>query len=109
DDDEVVGMRTFYASRWQVGAAVSDVLVADDLVVRESHRGKAVFAALMERALDDLRARGHRYVFNLSGGPMTGLNSLATGWHKVGAGEQMRKVTGGRRVGSPLGGAMCRR
>jgi GNAT superfamily N-acetyltransferase len=108
DGAEVVGMRTFYASRWEVGSAVSDVLVADDLVVRESHRGKAVFSALMDHALDDLRAHGHRYVFNLSGGPMTVLNSLATGWRKIGAVEQMRSVTIGRRLRFTMERALSR-
>lgn len=86
DGPELVGMRGFYPSRWQVGqpGGFEDVLVADDLVVREDRRNEGVVTQIMETALDDLRRRGAEYVFNLSGGHLTVLGSLAMGWRSAG-------------------------
>lgn len=86
DGSELVGMRSFYPARWQVGlpSHVEDVLVADDLVVRESHRNRGVVTELMQAAIDDLHQQGAEYLFNLSGGRLTVLGSLAMGWRSVG-------------------------
>ena len=86
DGRELVGMRGFYPSRWEIGRAgdFSDVLVADDLYVRADHRNRGVVRALMQTALADLHETGVDYVFNLSGAPVTVMASLATGWRSAG-------------------------
>jgi GNAT superfamily N-acetyltransferase/acyl carrier protein len=84
--DQIIGMRGFYGSRWSAGepAEDHDVLVADDLLVRENWRNQGVVHQVMQAALDDLGARGESLVFNLSGGPITVLGSLAMGWRTAG-------------------------
>lgn len=83
---EIIGMRGFYGSRWTAGESAEehDVLVADDLLVRENHRNQGVVHRVMQAALNDLSARGESFVFNLSGGPITVLGSLAMGWRTAG-------------------------
>lgn len=80
--DELIGMRGFYASRWEFGrpAGQRDILVADDLILGERYRNKGYVHQIMQTALADLDERGEAFVFNLSGGPLTVLSSLATGW-----------------------------
>lgn len=87
DGGELVGMRGFYASRWQVGDPTReiDLLVADDLLVREDRRDEGIVTALMGAAFEDLRGRGVEYVLNLSGGVVTILGSLAMGWRSAGS------------------------
>lgn len=87
DDGEVVGMRSFYPSRWQVGLPPRevDVLVADDLLVRADRRDEGIVSAVMRAAFDDLRSEGAEYVFNLTGGPVTVVGSLAMGWRSAGS------------------------
>jgi len=86
DGDNIVGMRGFYPSLWEVGAPTRRVpfLVADDLLVSEQHRNKGVSKELMRTARDHLRTSGERYVINISGGPITVVESLATGWRSAG-------------------------
>ncbi len=86
DNGELVGMRSFYPSRWQVGRPTRevDILVADDLLVREDRRDEGIVSAMMRAAFDDLRSEGAEYVFNLTGGPVTVLGSLAMGWRSAG-------------------------
>lgn len=82
----LIGMRGFYASRWELGrpARQHDILVADDLVLEKSHRNQGHVHQIMQTALADLDERGEAFVFNLSGGPLTVLSSLAMGWKSVG-------------------------
>jgi len=86
DGDAIVGMRGFYPSLWEVGAPTRRVplLVADDLLVGEEHRNKGLLSELMRAARDHLRKSGERYVINISGGPITVIESLATGWRSAG-------------------------
>ena len=81
---EVVGMRGFYGSRWRAGESTTphDVLVADDLVVRDGHRNRGVVHQLMQAAFDELSAAGEEFVFNLSGSPLTVLSSFGDGLAK---------------------------
>ncbi|HTO53180.1 MAG TPA: GNAT family N-acetyltransferase [Myxococcota bacterium] len=85
--EELIGMRGFYPSRWQVGdpSRVVDLLVADDFMFKEEHRNEGLVTSLMQAALDDLRREGIEYVFNLSGGRITVLHSLAMGWRSAGS------------------------
>jgi acyl carrier protein len=86
DGTDLVGMRGFYPSRWEIGRSgqVEDVLVADDLIVRTDHRNQGVVTGLMQTAVEDLHEHGTEYVFNLSGGALTVLGSMAMGWRNVG-------------------------
>jgi len=83
--DELVGMRGFYASRWETGAPAHQwpVLVADDLSIREDHRNRGLVTRIMRAAHEDLRG-SPGYLFNLSGGRVTVLGSLAGGWRSIG-------------------------
>ncbi len=87
DDGDVVGMRSFYPSRWQIGQPTQevDVLIADDLLVREDRRDEGIVSAVMRAAFDDLRSEGVEYVLNLTGGPVTVVGSLAMGWRSAGS------------------------
>ncbi len=87
DGGELVGMRGFYSSRWQVGHPTRelDLLVADDLLVRQDRRDEGIVTAVMEAAFHDLRDQGIEYVLNLSGGVVTILGSLAMGWRSAGS------------------------
>jgi acyl carrier protein len=102
--DELIGMRGFYPSRWQVGAPSRelDVLVADDLVLAEEHRSEGMVTALMQAALGDLRREGVEYVLNLSGGQVTVLGSLAMGWRSAGSLDPVERIESGRRFGPSL-------
>ncbi len=83
---DLIGMRGFYPSRWECHREGRrfDVLVADDLVLRDDHRNQGHVTQMMQVAIKDLAARGHDYVFNLSGGVITVLGSLAMGWKSAG-------------------------
>ena len=98
--DELVGMRGFYRSRWERGspATTADVLVADDFVVRADHRDRGLATQIMREALIDLRDSGSDYVFNLSGGRVTVLNSLAMGWRSAGPLAAVARATRARRA-----------
>ena len=86
EGDALVGMRGFYPSLWEVGVPTRCVplLVADDLLISEPHRNKGLVNELMRTARDHLRTSGERYVINVSGGPITVVESLATGWRSAG-------------------------
>jgi GNAT superfamily N-acetyltransferase/acyl carrier protein len=92
---DLVGMRGFYGSRWETGipARQFDILVADDLVVHEDHRNAGVTTRIMQAAYEDLRRSGEKFLFNLSGGPLTVVGSLATGWRSCGTVDPFRRVS----------------
>jgi len=85
-DDEIIGMRGFYASRWEAGVPARqwNVLVADDLLIREDHRNRGWVTRIMNAAYTDLRDSKSPFLFNLSGGQLTVLGSLAMGWRSTG-------------------------
>jgi len=94
---EVVGMRGFYPSRWEAGfpMQLKDVLVADDLVLREDHRNEGLVTQIMREALDDLAETGtNDYIFNLSGGRLTVLSSFAMGWRSPGSLTPTGRISG---------------
>ena len=92
-NDLLVGMRGFYGSRWEGGVPARQlpVLVADDLLVGEHHRDRGLVTQIMQAAFEDLRDSGARFVLNLSGGPLTVLNSLAMGWKSIGMARPMNR------------------
>ncbi len=88
---EVVGMRGFYESRWQVGSpgpAVS-VPLADDFAIAVGERNSGLATQIMSAALADLASSGVEYVFTLSAGQVTMLGSLAQGWKSAGRHEPL--------------------
>ena len=94
DQEELIGMRGFYPSQWECHRERRrfDVLIADDLVIRDDHRNQGILTQMMQVAVADLRARGREYVFNLSGGVLTVLGSLAMGWRSAGQCEPTTRL-----------------
>jgi len=105
DQHDLVGMRGFYPSRWECHARKDqfDVLVADDLVLRSDYRNQGILAVLMRAAIADLQARGHEYVFNLSGGALTVLGSLAMGWRSAKQFEPASRLSWRRSLATAVG------
>jgi len=99
-NEELVGMRGFYASRWEAGVPARrwPVLVADDMLVREDHRNLGLVTRIMQTAYAGLRDSESRFLFNLSGGRLTVLGSLTMGWRSIG----MLKPLGRRTRGGAL-------
>lgn len=95
DRGEIVGMRGLYASRWEVGlpAREVDVLIADDFFLRPDHRNEGLATGIMRGAFDELRGKGGAYAFNLTGGFLTLLGSLAMGWRSAGQLDEARRLT----------------
>ena len=93
---ELVGMRGFYHSRWELGSPPEaySVLVADDAVIVPQHRNRGLATMIMRAAFEDLARSGHQYVFNLSGGVVTVVGSLVMGWKSAGAMEPISLETG---------------
>jgi hypothetical protein len=92
---EIVATRGFYASRWELGSPARQhtVLVADDSLVDERLRNQSVMRRIMHTALEDLRRDGEDFVFNLAGGPVTVLTSLAMGWVSAGRFGPLRRMS----------------
>jgi hypothetical protein len=88
---EVVGMRGFFESRWQVGANGPAISVpqADDFAIAVGERNGGLATQIMQAALADLAASGIDYVFCLSAGFVTMLGSLAQGWKSAGRHEPL--------------------
>lgn len=82
---QVVGMRGFYGARWTADSTGESVLipVGADTAVTPEHRGRRLFEQMMRFALDDLRARGHEYVFNFSANQAVRQLSLRAGWRAL--------------------------
>ncbi|MGH7768276.1 MAG: GNAT family N-acetyltransferase [Candidatus Binatia bacterium] len=99
-NEDLVGMRGFYASRWEAGVPARrwPVLVADDLLVREDHRNRGLVTRIMQTAYAGLRDSESQFLFNLSGGRLTVLGSLTMGWRSIG----MLKPLGRRTRGAKL-------
>jgi GNAT superfamily N-acetyltransferase len=78
-----IAMRGFYGARWSTPAGVVDIPCADDFAVAKEHRRSGIAAELMRYALADLTGRGVQHVVNASGGQVTVLQSLASGWKSI--------------------------
>lgn len=82
---KVVGMRGFSGAQWFNGH--NDpirCLCAGDLVIEPGHRNQGLVSKIMAFSMENLVERGFEFAFNLSGGPITQLSSLATGWKSIG-------------------------
>ena len=93
DEGRLVGMRGLFGTRWEAGTLQSPVVIPypDDHVVAESHRKSGVAGLLMRTVLADAAARGYPFLCNLSAGLVTTMTSLAAGWKRVKAMEQVER------------------
>jgi hypothetical protein len=82
---EVVGMRSFFATRWEAGPdrSVFDALYADDFAIAPPHRDRGLVTRIMQTAFRELADGPHELAVNLSAGGVTYLGSLAAGWKRV--------------------------
>jgi GNAT superfamily N-acetyltransferase len=81
----VVGMRGFYGTAWRMRGETVVVPCADDFAIRPADRNAGLMTQIMRVALDAMARRGFGQILNLSGGPVTVLQSLVTGWTSLGA------------------------
>ena len=86
-DGRIVGMRGAFGTQWEIGNPARQFITpfADDLVILPAYRELGLHKQIMNALFADLGARGYNYLFNLSGGPVTVLSSLAMGWKSAGA------------------------
>lgn len=94
--EQLVGMRCLFGTKWQIGDK-SDCLIvpcnADTFILPE-HRTRGVFQKMTSFMLADLAEQSYSYIFNLSAGSATHINSLLMGWRSVCGLEMMER--GGR-------------
>jgi acyl carrier protein len=109
-DGALVGMRGFYASRWEtdVPARQFDVLVADDLLIHEDHRHQALVTRIMRTAYEGLRSSQPRFLFNLSGSPLTVIGSFTTDWRSSGTLKPLQRRSPTARLNLVLRKALSR-
>ena len=86
-DGQVVAMRGMFGSLWQVDdPAIQQVFpCADDFFVAPDHRNRGVAAGVMRASTAEAGRRGFPYALSLSAGPVTFVNSLASGWQSAGS------------------------
>lgn len=94
DRGRVVGMRGMAGAKWEVDVGRQQFVIpcACDLAIAPDHRNRGLISKIMRFAIDDLRQRGTEYVFNLSAGQITFLNSLAMGWRSIGPLQRATRV-----------------
>jgi len=83
----VVAMRGMFGALWQVDEPSARHLLpcADDFVVDPEHRNRGVARLVLEAAAAEGVRRDLRFALSFSAGPVTFVNSLATGWRAAGA------------------------
>ncbi|MDH3978025.1 MAG: GNAT family N-acetyltransferase [Gammaproteobacteria bacterium] len=82
--DQVVGMRGFWASKWEASGQTLCVLVADDLIIDPEHRNRGLHQKLMQTAFLTLKNTDYQYALNLSASPLNIMASLTMGWKSAG-------------------------
>jgi GNAT superfamily N-acetyltransferase len=90
-----VAMRSAFGTLWEVGDSSSQHLLpyVDDFVVAPEHRNSGVGRQVMQAAVAEACRRAFPYAINLSAGPVTFINSLATGWRRIGSFGSVRHST----------------
>jgi GNAT superfamily N-acetyltransferase len=83
----VVAMRGMFGAVWQVDDPSTRHLLpcADDFVVDPEHRNRGVARLVLEATVAEGARRDLRFALSFSAGPVTYVNSLATGWRAVGS------------------------
>lgn len=82
-DGEVVGFRTFMRWEFVHDGAIVRAVRAVDTATHPDHRGRGIFAALTEHAVDALRRDGVAFVFNTPN-DQSRPGYLKMGWQVVG-------------------------
>jgi len=54
------------------------------------YRNRGVMTQIMKASLQDLAAKGYRYVFSMSAAPVTLMSQMAMGWRSIGSLQLMR-------------------
>jgi hypothetical protein len=99
-EGRIVGMRGAYGTCWEHGRAGETVVLpcADDFAVAPAYRNSGMVTLIMREMLADLARRGYDYVINTSGGRITVMSSLASGWKSAMAVEPMVRRSAGEQV-----------
>jgi GNAT superfamily N-acetyltransferase len=97
----VVAMRGMFGAVWQVDEPSTLHLLpcADDFVVDPEHRNRGVARLVLEAAAAEGARRDFRFALSFSAGPVTFVNSLATGWRTAGSYRTVQRV---RPSGNPM-------
>ena len=88
----IVGMRGFYGTCWRIAGQRVVIPCADDFAISLEARNTGLMTAIMRSATETLAQRGFDLLLNASGGTVTVLNSLATGWKSLGAMEPVARL-----------------
>lgn len=103
-EDQLVGMRGMYGSRWTTGGGNEVTLpVAGDTIVRPEHRSKGLFRRMTDALMEEAAHRGYPLALNLSGSPPTSLRSMRLGWKRVASYEMVRRGGWARLAGLAAG------
>jgi GNAT superfamily N-acetyltransferase len=97
-DGRIVGMRGAFGAQWEIGQPTQRFVAPyiDDLVILPAYRDRGLYTRIMRTAFTDLATRGYEYAFNLSGGRVTVLGSLAMGWKSAGVMQPVGRRGGAR-------------
>ena len=91
-DGRVVGSRGLYGTCWRSPGGRVVIPCADDFAIVEDRRMTGIATAINRVALEDLTQRGHGFVMNTGGSPVTVLQQLAMGWKTIGAMEPIARL-----------------
>jgi GNAT superfamily N-acetyltransferase len=94
---QVIGMRTAYGTRWQLGASGEDLpaMCMGDTVVLPEYRRRGIFRGLAEFVLRELAGLGYRFAFDMSSGRIVHRGALGMGWRSVGPVEMLQRRSDG--------------
>jgi GNAT superfamily N-acetyltransferase len=96
--NNVVGMRGFFAARWQFGSSRETLVIpcAADMLIAPDHRNRSLMTLIMKAALKDLAQKGHTYAFSMSAGSMTLVSQMAMGWRSIGSLQPKQRIVPAR-------------
>lgn len=93
-EGRVVGMRAAIGTCWE-GDSGREKLVLPNMTdsgIEPGHREGGLFRELSDFSIQDLEARGHRHILNLSPNPPNYVTSVMTlGWRPLGSSETMSR------------------
>jgi hypothetical protein len=86
DNDQLVGVRSFCSTRWQVGCFGQPFLcLADaDTVIHPHHRRQGLLTTMTLHALEDLQGSQYQYIVTLSANRYSSAAVIKMGWKNVG-------------------------
>jgi GNAT superfamily N-acetyltransferase len=85
DNDQLVGVRSFFPSQWKIGSSgKTSLLLADaDTVVHKDYRRRGLLTALTNYALKDLLDSPYEYILTLSANRFSAAAVLKMGWINI--------------------------